>query len=115
MLQKEISPQLKERAIAWIESVKEEIRLQNNAKTRKSIYGVATKGQFESVCVTQLKAGDTIKLRLSNKSSNSRSRLWILDRIVPMGISAQLFLRCPTTDYEANCLLNLGMRVLRGN
>lgn len=114
MLQKEISPQLKERAIAWIESVKEEIRRLNVKRVLKSQYGVSSTG-FESVCVTQLKAGDTIKLRLSNKSSNSKSRLWIIDKIIPMGISAQLFLRCPTTDYEANCLLNLGMRVLRGN
>lgn len=112
-MRQKISPNLKQRAIGWIQGVQEEIRQRNLKRALKSQYGVAVK-RYESVCVAQLQAGDAIKLRLSNKSSNEKSRLWTIFKIVPMGITAHLWLKCPTTDFEANVVLRLDHRVLKG-
>lgn len=110
----EVSPDLQRRAIAWIQGVRAEIRRLNSDRSAKSQYGGVAVKKYETVCVAQLKEGDVIKLRLSNKSSNQKARLWTITKAVPCGISAHLWLECPASDFEANVILRLDQKVLRG-
>lgn len=108
-----VSEETKNRAAKWIAGVKAEMLKRNCAKTQKSLYGIPV-GSFELVQVAQLRDGDTVKLRLSNRSSSVTSRLWTLVAISPQGIQADLFLRCPKSRESPTVTLRLDHQVFRG-
>jgi len=108
-----VTEETKDRAAKWIAGVKTEMLKRNCARTQKSLYGIPV-GSFELVQVAQLRDGDTIKLRLSNRSSNVNSRLWTLVAISPQGIRADLFLRCSKSGESPTVTLRMDHQVLRG-
>jgi len=108
-----VSEETKDRASKWIAGVEAEMLKRNCAKTQKSLCGIPV-GSFELVQVAQLRDGDTIKLRLSNRSSKVNSRLWTLVTISPQGIRADLFLRCPKSGESPTVTLRMDHQVFRG-
>ena len=108
-----VSEETKNRGAKWIAGLKAEMLKRNCAKTQKSLCGIPV-GSFELVQVSQLRDGDTIKLRLSNRSSSVNSRLWTLVAISLQGIRADLFLRCPKSGESPTVSLRLDHQVFRG-
>jgi hypothetical protein len=108
-----VSEETKNRGAKWVAGLKAEMLKRNCAKTQKSLCGIPV-GSFELVQVAELRDGDTIKLRLSNRSSSVNSRLWTLVAISPQGIRADLFLRCPKSGESPTVTLRLDHQVFRG-
>lgn len=109
------SPALIGRATEWCVKLREHIRRMEAARVMKCRYGVGgTAIHFEEKQVGSLNVGDYIKLRLSNRSSSEKSRLWELVKITPRGIASQLTLRCPKTEHTVEVLLRIDFFVLTG-
>jgi hypothetical protein len=107
-----VSEETKDRAAKWIAGVQAEM-LKRNC-TRMQVYrNDIPVNSFELVQVQLLRDGDTIKLRLSNRSSSVNSRLWTLVAISPRGIQADLFLRCKSRE-SPTVTLRLDHQVFRG-
>lgn len=105
-----VSEETKNRAAKWIAGVQAEMLKRNWQVYRNEI----PVNSFELVQVAQLRDGDTVKLRLSNRSSSVNSRLWTLVAISPQGIRADLFLRCPKSGESPTVTLRLDHQVFRG-
>lgn len=108
-----VSEETKNRAAKWIAGVKAEM-LKRNCDRMQVYRNEIPVNSFELVQVNQLRDGDTIKLRLSNRSSSVNSRLWTLVAISPQGIRADLFLRCPKSGESPTVTLRLDHQVFRG-
>lgn len=108
-----VSEETKNRAAKWIAGVQAEM-LKRNCVRMQVYRNEIPVNSFELVQVGQLRDGDTIKLRLSNRSSSVNSRLWTLVAISPQGIQADLFLRCPKSRESPTVTLRMDHQVFRG-
>lgn len=108
-----VSQEIKNRGAKWIAGLEAEMLKRD--RTRMQVYrNDIPVNSFELVQVAQLREGDTIKLRLSNRSSSVNSRLWTLVAISPQGVRADLFLRCPKSGESPTVTLRTDHQVFRG-